>query len=76
MITFQIMEFSSGDGWVLIVDTGQTLVRRICAAPYFLSLRHAYDKRRQVAAIETRSGVCGEGGLLPPPPPPQHPPPG
>lgn len=38
---------------------------RSCAAPYYLSLTHAHSNRRQVAAIETRTGVCEEGGLLP-----------
>lgn len=38
---------------------------RSCAARYYLSLTHAHSNRRHVAAIETRTGVCEEGGLLP-----------
>lgn len=52
-------------GGSCFVDTGDTLVSRSCAVCYYLSLTHAYNNRRQVAARETRTGVCGEGGLFP-----------
>lgn len=52
-------------GGSCFVDTGETLMSRSCAARYYLPLTHAYNNRRQVAAIETRTGVCGEEGLLP-----------
>lgn len=52
-------------GGSCLVDTGETVISRSCAACYYLSLTHAYNNRRQVAAIETRTGVRGEGGLFP-----------
>lgn len=67
MITFRIMEFSLGDGWVLALLTRETLLLVEAVQPVIislLSLTHAYNSR-QVAAIETRTGVCGEGGLFP-----------